>query len=227
MRPSWLPAASCRGRHADLAHPLGRQPVHAGVLGRQVHALDRAGHRGHAERLVAARHHAPRGCGQTVAVDGQERLAGTVTAPEGVGGGLDPAARGHGRAEPAQDGLERGEGGQHGVLARVVAHRADAPHAAVQRAERRADLDAEAEVGPGRRARASPGTPSGISTATTLFILCATSPKTSSPRPSMAPASIAAPAHRWRSMTASRPSSSSTRAHSAPRTASTSPRCGG
>ena len=35
------------------------------------------------------------------------------------------------------------EGGEHGVGAGVVAHGADAPDPAVQRPERRADLDAE------------------------------------------------------------------------------------
>ncbi|WP_430540403.1 hypothetical protein [Mycolicibacterium poriferae] len=56
---------------------------------------------------------------------------------------------------------------------------------------------------------ASPSTPSGMCTATTLVILCSTSPKTSRPRP-RTPSSIAVPCSRCRSMLCSSPSSSST-----------------
>ena len=60
------------GGHADLAHPLRDETVHAGVLGRQIHALEAALHRGLAGQLVAARHHASSGCGDRVGGDVEE-----------------------------------------------------------------------------------------------------------------------------------------------------------
>src|SRR5829696_4595289 len=62
-----------------------------------------------------------------------------------VGGkcGLDGGACLTGKTGSSQDRLQRGETDQDVLLAAVVAHRADAPDAAAQWSERRADLDAE------------------------------------------------------------------------------------
>ena len=59
----------------------------------------------------------------------------------------------------------------------------------------------------------SPGTPSGITTPVTLVMRCAGSPNSSSPMAS-SPARNARAARRWRAKPASRPSPSTTRAHS-------------
>src|SRR6185369_13424842 len=67
------------------------------------------------------------------------RAGGTV----GLAGGLKPRSR---RARPAlraQRLLERHEAGEHVLARRRVAHRPDAPDAALQRPEGRADLDPE------------------------------------------------------------------------------------
>ncbi|OMP13227.1 hypothetical protein COLO4_02049 [Corchorus olitorius] len=96
-----------------------------------------------ADRILPARHSAPSPAPPLTAPHRRSSGYDSCVAPVVVPGSLQRRALSGAETDVIQHGLQRAQRQHHAIFARVVAHGADAPHFAVQRTERGANLNAE------------------------------------------------------------------------------------